>query len=181
MYGSVLAPPLGLLHNSLYGCTAVAGSAQSEAQASASRHMLKTISERLVGDAPDLPEAARLLLGHRLDNYLGDGSKVVPYNEMLVSLPESNRSPVSLSVVLSEPLQQVFQECVMLADHDVCRANLSSAPAQGYQDVRLRGSRRLRVELYQRLAACGIVSPVRNMKSTVTAFFVEKKGGGNSG
>ena len=133
--------------NDLYGCSVAASKASTPAQLEALSHILSTCSSRLQQSVPSQPEAASLLLGARLE-YLGDGSKVVAFEDNKVSWPDGLRAPVPLQSVLSPRLQQAFTLDNMLADDAVRDSNLQQAPARCHLDARLRASRPLRLKFY---------------------------------
>ena len=73
----------------------------SPAHASVHRHVLSCIAERRPNFVQTPCEAARSLLGTRLD-YFGDGNTTEPYASERVSLPEGQQAPVPLSQALGE-------------------------------------------------------------------------------
>ena len=113
--------------NLLAGCPegAISASALAEpilAQKSCHSHIAKCVVESCPSVLPIPAEAARLLLGSHLD-YAGDGSQVVPYDPSLVSLPDSQESPVDVIDILEPATARSLSLEYILADAEIHQHN----------------------------------------------------------
>ena len=125
---------------------------------------------------PSPEEAARLLLGERLD-YGGSSGAVKPYDGERVSLPCGGSRPVELSEVLQPAARELLTdfENRLLVDPFETNPDLATPTVTPYLDEVFRRDRPKYLEFVRRLVQAGLVQASHTRRGSITPFFVWKK------
>ena len=159
MEGSAVPPPHADLENF------------SPAHALVHRHFLSCIAELRPNFVQIPREAARSLLGTRLD-YFGDGNTTEPYASERVFFPEGQQALVPVSQALGETTRKLLTPEGILADAYVIEWRQAYEREGQYEDVILGADPLVRRLFLARLFRCGILGFSSNARSRITAFFV---------
>ena len=125
-----------------------------------------------------LPRGALLELLHITDLYAAAPCRVAPFDPAKLKILQRSFVPKPITQPAPPVVVQAFENLdvfIRRSDEDVLRALSDVAPLKPYWDRTLALDRDARIAFIKQLAARGLVSFRRRIRSRVGLFFVEKK------